>query len=351
MRRSLPAAVTVLALAVAITAALAAEQKAPPKPPAYTGLKKRIGVLPIVVGAASYSSRETYDQSASTHTSTWQSDRNPGEVGAALTEQLTTALMNSGRFVVLERKALDEVLGEQDLGASGRVNQETAAPTGKVIGAEWLVKGTITEYTDKKTRSGGAVVFRGIGLGGTKAEAYVALDVRIIDAATGEVIDSVKADGSAKRSGALGGLAVGGVFLAAGKEDETPIGQATRAALTDAIDFICQRMEQLPWQSRVMEVEGKEVTITGGSNMNVRVGDVFSLFHRGKPLVDPDTGQTLGYRESRLGTLKITEVMDKFSVGQVIEGTAPARGDVVRGAAPPSPPSQPPAEPKPTPTQ
>ena len=316
-----------------LAAALAAEEpkkEAPPKPPPYTGLKKRIAVMPIAVSNAAITARTTSGAETTATSIVWNADANPGQVGAALTEQLTTALTNTGRFVVLERKALDEVLGEQDLGASGRVNRETAAPKGRVIGAEWLIKAAITEYTDKKSRSGGGIAIGGIALGGTKREAFLAMDVRIVDAATGEVIDSVKADGRAKSSGALGGLAIGGVVLAGGKEDTTPIGQATRAALTQAIDFICQRMEQLPWQSRVMEVDGKEITITGGTNMNLKAGDTFEVYHRGKALVDPETGQTLGYRESRLGRMKVTEVMDKFSLGVMLDGALPQRGDVVR---------------------
>src|SRR5574340_1403314 len=145
MKRTL-LAVTIAALALSGLAYAAEKPKpAPPKPPAYTGLKKRIAVLPIVVGADNVAVRSASGEEARTTTVTWVSDRNPGEVGAGLTEQLTTALINSGRFIVLERKALDEVLGEQDLGASGRVNPETAAAKGKVIGAEWLIKGTITD--------------------------------------------------------------------------------------------------------------------------------------------------------------------------------------------------------------
>jgi len=334
--RRVNATFLLLAFTLCFTAALAADQKqAPPKPPPYTGLKKRIGVLPITVGGASAATTIRSGDETTTVTSTWQSDRNPGEVGTAMTEQLTTALINTGRFIVLERKALDEVLGEQDLGATGRVNPETAAAKGRVIGAEWLVKAAITEYTEKKSRSGGGIVVRGIALGGSKQEAFVAMDVRIVDAATGEVVDSVRADGRARSSGVLAGASIGGVVLAGGKEDTTPMGQATKAALTDAIDFICQRMDQLPWQSRVMEVEGNEVIITGGSNMNLKVGDIFSVFHRGKALVDPDTGQTLGYRETALGTLKITEVQDKLSIGKMVEGSQPERGDVVRTNAPP----------------
>jgi curli biogenesis system outer membrane secretion channel CsgG len=316
-----------------LSAALAAEEQskqAPPKPPPYTGLKKRIAVMPIVTSGASVTRRTTSGEDVVTDSIVWNAEADPGQIGAALTEQLTTALINTGRFIVLERKALDEVLGEQDLGASGRVNQETAAAKGRVIGAEWLVKAAITEYTDKKSRSGGGIAIGGVALGGAKREAFVAMDVRIVDAATGEVIDSLKADGRAKSSGAIGGLSLGGVVLAGGKEDTTPIGQATRAALTNAIDFICQRMEQLPWQSRVMEVDGKEITVTGGKNMNIKAGDTFDVYRRGKALVDPETGQTLGYRETRLGPMKITEVMEKFSVGTMLDGTLPQRGDVVR---------------------
>ena len=338
--RRLNATFLLLAFTLCVIAAFAEEEKqAPPKPPPYTGLKKRIGVLPITVSGAGATTTIRSGDDTTTIASTWQSDRNPGEVGTAMTEQLTTALINTGRFVVLERKALEEVLAEQDLGASGRVNPETAPAMGRVIGAEWLVKAAITEFTEKKSRSGAGIVVRGIALGGSKQEAFVAMDVRIVDAATGEVVDSVRADGRARSSGVIGGASIGGVVLAGGKEDTTPMGQATKAALTDAIDFICERMEQLPWQSRVMEVEAGEVYITGGSNMNLKVGDLFSVYHRGKALIDPDTGQTLGYRETLLGALRITEVQEKFSVGKMIEGDQPERGDTVRTSTPPPAPA------------
>ncbi len=335
MRRSWIGFLVLSVFVLGSTATFAKDKKAPPKPPPYTGLKKRIAVLPITVGGGSSTTNiQSNGDTFSAHT-VWQSERNPGEVGAALTEQLTTALVNTGRFIVLERKGLNEVLAEQNLGASGRVNQETAPKKGRVIGAEWLIKAAITEYTEKKSRSGGGAFFRGLGIGGKKKEAFVALDVRIVDAATGEVIDSVRADGRARSSGAIGGVSIGGVVLAGGKEDNTPIGQATRAALTDAVDFICQRMEKLPWQSRVMDVDGDDVYITGGKNMNIKVGNVFSVYHRGKALIDPDTGQTLGYREKFLGTLRVTEVQQKFSIGTMIAGKKPVRGDVVKEANPP----------------
>jgi len=342
MRRMLIALAVLAGFVFAMAAAgLAAGKAAPANPPPYTGLKKRIAVLPITVGGGSATISSAGGGESATTVVATGSEPMPGDLGASLTEQLTTALINTGRFVVLERKALGDVLGEQDLGASGRVNKETAAPVGRVIGAEWMIKAAITEYSSKKSRSGGGILLRGFGIGGEKREAYVALDVRIVDATTGEVLDSVKADGRARSSGTLGGVSIGGVVLAGGKEDSTPIGQATRAALTDAVDFICQRMDQIAWSSRVTEVEGDEIIISGGSNMNLKVGDLFTVCHRGKPLVDPETGQTLGYRETEIGAIKVTEVQDKFSICTMIAGKTPERGDVVRTNTPPPPPAQP----------
>src|SRR4051812_27138189 len=70
----------------------------------------------------------------------------PTEFARALTEALTTSLVETSRFVVLERQALAQVQQEQDLGASGRVNKETAAEVGKLMGAQVLITGDITSF-------------------------------------------------------------------------------------------------------------------------------------------------------------------------------------------------------------
>ena len=59
-----------------------------------------------------------------------------GAIGDGMSDMLATALFNTNRYIVLERQALQEVLEEQDLGASGRIKKETAAPIGQIEGAE-----------------------------------------------------------------------------------------------------------------------------------------------------------------------------------------------------------------------
>jgi curli biogenesis system outer membrane secretion channel CsgG len=315
--------------------ALAAEKKEakPPAPPEYKGLKKRLAVLEVDVKVPGYVGYTTTPSvpGVALPTVTTEHEALPGNLGAAMTEQLTTALINTGRFVVLERKALQEVMREQDLGASGRVSAETAAPIGRITGAEWMIKAAITEYESKKQTTGGLLGIRGLGgILGAKAEAFLKLDVRIIDSATGQVLDSVAAEGRAKRSGAGGVVGIGSIAVGMFKEDRTPIGAATREALAKAVNFVCERMEKLPWRGRVMEVDGTQIYVNAGSNMNLKVGDTFDVIRPGKQLIDPDTGQVLGVTEKRVGRLRVDQVQDKISIAAMIEGEAAQRGDILR---------------------
>jgi len=318
-----------LSLGVMISAALSAADDKPvqtAKPPLYAGLKKRIAVSPIEM----QTTVQITDSEGEQTTIKESTDRGPGKIGSNMTEQLTTALVNTGRFIVLERKALSDVREEQSLGKSGAVNPATAPATGQIIGAEWLIRAAITEYESKASKSGGLIGFKGFGVGGKKQKAKVVLDVRIIDSTTGEVVDSVKASGDAKSSGALGAIAVSGVVLAGGKEDKTPIGEATRTALENAVQFICERMDQIPWRGRIVAIDGQEIIINAGGKSNVHIGDAFDAYKLGKKLYDPDTGQLLGQRETKCGTVRVAEVQDKISICRLISGTMPGEGDVVR---------------------
>lgn len=58
---------------------------------------------------------------------------------------LTEFATNSGLRVV-DRSQIDQLLQEQDLGASGRVDAETAARVGKLVGAKYMVMGGFIDF-------------------------------------------------------------------------------------------------------------------------------------------------------------------------------------------------------------
>ena len=142
---------------------------------------------------------------------------------------LTTSLVATDRFVVLERLELDEVLEEQEFGASGRVNPETAAGVGGTIGAQVLVTGDITEFHYERSSAGGSVsVLGGVDMEVDRVNAMVALDLRLIDAVTGEVLSAVRDEGTASATGAGLDVDVAGQSFGTAGSLSTPLGQASR---------------------------------------------------------------------------------------------------------------------------
>jgi curli biogenesis system outer membrane secretion channel CsgG len=87
------------------------------------------------------------------------------EVG--LQQMLITEFSVNGGLRVVDRARLGALLEEQDLGASGRVDANTAARIGKIVGAKFVVLGGFTDfYGDMR------------------------MDARIVDVETSEIVEA-----------------------------------------------------------------------------------------------------------------------------------------------------------------
>lgn len=168
-----------------------------------------------------------------------------GQIGDGMAEMLATALFNSNRFIVLERQTLQDVLAEQDLGASGRIGKETAAPIGQIEGAELLVTGAVTEFEPGSSGIGGGIgggsssIVGGI-LGAIK-RSHIAIDLRVIDTKTSRLVAATTVEGTATDIGGLGGLAGGRLGGGLGGWRKQPIEKALRVAIGAATDFIASQ--------------------------------------------------------------------------------------------------------------
>ncbi len=65
--------------------------------------------------------------------------------GGVVSERLTTELVRRKKFRVAERKEMDAVLAELKLQSSGAMDQGSIKSVGKMLGADWLILGTLTE--------------------------------------------------------------------------------------------------------------------------------------------------------------------------------------------------------------
>jgi curli biogenesis system outer membrane secretion channel CsgG len=161
-------------------------------------------------------------------------------------DMLATSLFNTNRYIVLERQTLQDVLTEQDLGASGRVSQPTAAPIGQIEGAELLVTGAVTEFEPGSSGVGGGIgggswgsVIGGV-VGGIQ-KSHVAIDLRVVDTRTSRIVAATSVAGEATDFN-LGGVLVGShVGGGLGGYSKTPIEKAVRVALGEAVNFIVSR--------------------------------------------------------------------------------------------------------------
>jgi curli biogenesis system outer membrane secretion channel CsgG len=168
-----------------------------------------------------------------------------GGVGWELSGMLSNELSSTGDFRVLERAKLGNVLEEQNLAASGRVRSGTGAKMGQVTGADYLVFGTVTSYEENTASTGGGLSFRGVSLGGKKSEAYLAVDVRVVNSATGEVDFSRTIEGRSSGGGVSVGVFRGGFGGNLAHEKNTPAGKAIRAALVEITDYLgCVMVEK-----------------------------------------------------------------------------------------------------------
>jgi curli biogenesis system outer membrane secretion channel CsgG len=200
--------------------------------------KPRVGVL-----------RFTNDTSAG-----WWS----GNVGRELADMLASELASTKAFHVLERKEIDAVLSEQDLGASGRVSRATRAKMGRIKGAQYLIAATVSAYEENTSGTGGGIGIAGFSIGGKQQKAYIAVDLKVIDAETGEIVDSRTVEANSTSGGLRVGASVGLFSGSLGKYKKTPTGKAIRACIIEIADYLTCSMTKGKDASCMDEYNAKE---------------------------------------------------------------------------------------------
>jgi hypothetical protein len=240
-----------------------------------------------------------------------------------------TALVDTDLVVVVERAGIGDILSEQQLAEEGVTTKETGAQKGRVIGAEYLVRGALTEFEYAAEGGGGGVAIRGFRIGGSKSKARLGLDVRVYNSSTSQVISSEHVTGSASRSATAVGASIGSIDVHADAFKKTPLGSAMRDAVDKWVAFVVQVLGKEPWRGRIVKVDGDKVYINAGSELGIQAGDVFEVWHEGEALVDPETGLELGRESEKVGTIQVITVAEKYAIAQAVEGETFERGDLI----------------------
>lgn len=258
-------------------------------------------------------------------------------IGSGMADMLTTALVKSGKFMVIERQQLEKVMQEQAMGQTGAVTAQSAAQVGKLLGVELMVMGSVNEFGEKESKVGGSVGgklggrFGGLNRVGVETKtARVGTDIRLVNTTTGEII---AAEGIAEEE-TKKGLDVGTNDFSFSNDagwDNTLAGKATRKVVNKVIELVTASMAKVPWAGKIIAINAdKSVMIKPGSLGGVKLGDVFTVYSVGEDVVDPETGLSLGAEESKSGTIEVIDVKDQFAKAKVVSGSGFKKLDSVK---------------------
>ena len=108
--------------------------------------------------------------------------------GEAAQDVFITELVKSGKFRVVERERIDAIMQEKGLNISGDIDPSTAMQIGKLLGAEYLLAGAVTEYGYDETDVHTPGIRRLPGVSVGKKTFTASINARVFDVSTGEIV-------------------------------------------------------------------------------------------------------------------------------------------------------------------
>jgi curli biogenesis system outer membrane secretion channel CsgG len=295
----------------------------------YDGPRIRLGVLKVINKAA-----ETEENGGT------------GRIAvnvAGIQEMLTVSLFNTKRFDVVEEKRAAEVKKEQTRTDVMAPSPNTIMHEGKLLDAQYLVYGTVNEWTPNRgkksmaTTTGGSALgglkkhladLTGVGgVGGTKQEAEVAITFVLTDVANGQnLFTTTERARMGEWSLKIVGAETGGT------EQKTPVSYAVRACANKAALKIATFLRDRKWIGSVVDVKKptksaksaksskstkSAIYINAGSQQGM-APDTLLLVLRVEGIVKDTEGRMiLGEDLKAIGTLKVDTVQPGFSIAYV----------------------------------
>lgn len=231
-------------------------------------------------------------------------DQDMDRIGKQASDMLASRLIKSDKFLVFERTDLQKVSSEQQITGDS-----------KLIGVDTLILGSVTEFGRSITGKAGF-------LSSTKVQtARAKVDIRLVDVHTGQAIFSAIGAGEAStESGEIAG------YGSRADYDATLNDRAIAAAISDVIDKLVSTLDDRPWRTDVIEIQGRQVFISGGSKQGIKVGDTLQIMEQGQKVTSKKTGFDFFLPAKKIATIRVVSLfgdneMNEGSVCEVVSGT------------------------------
>lgn len=254
----------------------------------YPQKRERIAVLPLC------GSSETY------------------LAGITIENTLLELFTSKNKFEVVERSELERVLSEQRLGLSGLVSESSAIRVGEMLGADFLLLGSITNAEILYTVNRNCYLYVG----------KVTANVKIVETETGAIIGSITESAFSHRYGQG--------FLS--PSEELFILASQNLAKNHLYYKIWNFFPEEGYVIQIVGQEGDKVRalVDLGSETGVQKGDRFIVFRRNGSIIHPVTGGRIPGKMVKLAEGKVKEVDAFTSVIEIKTEAYINVGDQVR---------------------
>lgn len=226
------------------------------------------------------------------------------KAAAELDAAITTILVKSGCYNVVERSQLSHVIRELGLQSTGMIAGNTAIQFGQMVGADYTVVGNIVAADVDS--------FNNYLYKGTKAK--IKFNFKFIDNKTGLIKIAEILEGSDTVS----------EF-----ENKSPDrDMLISGAANDVARKIVAKIDEInPLSGLVVSASDKQIYIDLGSDNGVKVGDSFIIYKEGNIIKHPVTGQIIAVKEIVIGSMKVVEVHPIYALCELKK----SRGHVAVG--------------------
>ena len=242
-------------------------------------------------------------------------------IGEAATDILRTQLKSAGLepIDVSEdaMKQQEELIKLQQTGAVKKGKKDSAEGFESV---DYRVQGAITAYSEAEEGSDMLLMQKKTQI------ARVTVDYSLIDIATGKSLLAESGAGEYKKE--TGGM------LGFGSRSTADVGLrdgALRDAFSKVLEKMINKLNSLPYQSKIMLIEGPTIVIRAGEKSKLAPGTKMGVYRAGQDLIDPETGRSMGKREKLIGEITLLNHQnDRISEAKATSGTGFQAGDIVR---------------------
>lgn len=221
-----------------------------------------------------------------------------------LRDRITSLIVNTRKFDVVERENIQKLMKEQNLAAQGVTDAEDAPAQGKMKAAGYIFYGTVLSYGKDEDRAN-------LGEAGSSAkyQAKIEIEVRLANAETGKILSSqvVQSIAATRQVNAAGTSSVGNKHQQAARD-------ALATVSREATFFLLDQA----YPVKVLSVGDEDITVNVNRSL-VLEDELFDVYEAPTYEEDEDTHEMIPVDGKRIGRVAITEVGAKTSKAEPVD--------------------------------